>query len=169
VRLLRNYGSPQKHQHDLLGANSRLDELQAAVLRVKLRHLPRWNDRRRELAARYLAGLADLPLDLPAPPSWADPVWHAFVIAHDQRDAIADGLLGEGVETGLHYPVPPAAQPCYAEAGHRVSPVAAALHDRVLSLPVGPELTDEEAQLVVRSVREVVGRLGQLTAPGGRP
>ena len=116
VRMLRNYGSKVKYHHEVPGLNSRLDSLQAAVLRVKLRHLDEWNERRRAVAARYLERLAGVDgLDLPEVPDWAEPVWHLFVVRHPQpRRAAAARSREAGVDTIIHYPIPPHLTGAYA-------------------------------------------------------
>jgi dTDP-3-amino-3,4,6-trideoxy-alpha-D-glucose transaminase len=118
IRLLRNYGSRKKYFNEVKGLNSRLDELQAALLRVKLRHLDQWNRRRAELAARYTAGLTNVPgLTLPAVAPGAIPCWHLFTVWTTQRDALQEHLRGAGVETLIHYPVPPHLSDAYKD-GH---------------------------------------------------
>ena len=117
VRLLRNYGSRRKYQHEVAGQNSRLDEIQAAVLRVKLRHLDAWNDRRRAIAARYSQELANTSVGLPGVAPGADPVWHLYVVTSDRRDELAEHLGQQGVETLIHYPVPPHRQAAYEAEG----------------------------------------------------
>jgi dTDP-3-amino-3,4,6-trideoxy-alpha-D-glucose transaminase len=161
VRTLRNYGSKVKYHHDLPGLNSRLDSLQAAVLRVKLRHLDDWNERRRAVAGRYLERLAGLDgLALPAVAEWAEPVWHLFVVRHPQRDALQARLSQAGVDTIIHYPIPPHLSGAYAAgfADTRL-PVAERLAGEVLSLPIGPHLAIEDAERVAAAVREAVGAL----------
>ncbi len=160
LRTLRNYGSRTKYVHETLGVNSRLDELQAAVLRVKLRHLDRWNERRREVAAHYLAALADLApttgLTLPAVPAWAEPVWHLFVVRSPERDRLQQHLKAQGIETLVHYPTPPHRQGAYRhlELLPGRLPLAEALHEQVLSLPLGPHLTGAGVAAVVSSLRD---------------
>lgn len=148
---LRNYGSREKYHHIAIGTNSRLDELQAAFLRVKLRHLDEWNERRRLIALHYTQELADLPLKTPTVRSGSESVWHLYVVQCSERDALRDFLQRYGVETGIHYPIAPARQDCYRHLGLPES--AQALSDSVLSLPIGPHLTNEEVQCVVRTVR----------------
>jgi dTDP-4-amino-4,6-dideoxygalactose transaminase len=152
VRLLRNYGSPKKYVHEVQGVNSRLDEVQAAVLRVKLQHLDEWNRRRQEIAALYLEALHDAPLVLPRVPAWAEPVWHLFVVRHPDRQAFQEGLQEDGVQTLVHYPTPPHLQGAYRSLGYRPGnfPITEAIHREVLSLPIGPHL--DEAQAVVEAV-----------------
>jgi dTDP-4-amino-4,6-dideoxygalactose transaminase len=162
VRLLRNYGSKVKYHHDELGLNSRLDSLQAAFLRVKLQRLDDWNERRRAVAARYLERLAGVDgLLLPSPEPWAEPVWHLFVVRHPQRDALQAALAEAGVDTIIHYPIPPHLTGAYArgfEAGRL--PIAELLADEVLSLPMGPQLALADAELVAEAVREAGAALG---------
>jgi dTDP-4-amino-4,6-dideoxygalactose transaminase len=155
VRLLRNYGSKAKYSHQMKGVNSRLDEIQAAVLNVKLGHLDDWNQRRQALADRYLRDLAGAPVRLPHVPPWAQPSWHLFVVRSAVRAALREHLRGCGVETQIHYPLSPSRQPAYADLGLTggSSPVSELLQEEVLSLPMGPHVTDEQASLVVESVR----------------
>jgi dTDP-4-amino-4,6-dideoxygalactose transaminase len=156
VRLLRNYGSQKKYHHEVKGFNSRVDELQAAFLRVKLRKLDEWNDRRRVIAARYLAGLTDVPgLILPTVPAWADPVWHLFVVRHAAREELQAHLTAAGVGTLVHYPVPAHRSAAYAEAGWSPGafPISEELAATVLSLPIGPHLTPEQIDHVVNETR----------------
>lgn len=152
VRRLRNYGSVVKYRHEVQGFNARLDELQAAVLRVKLPRLEDWNDRRRTLAARYLDGLARVPaLGLPHVPEGVEPVWHLFVVRHPRRDELQRHLADAGVETLIHYPVPPHLSGAYAGRGFEKGgfPITERLAVTVLSLPMGPHLThDMQAQVV---------------------
>jgi dTDP-3-amino-3,4,6-trideoxy-alpha-D-glucose transaminase len=153
VRELRNYGSTEKYRHDARGGNARLDELQAALLRVKLAVLETWNERRRALARRYLDELDGLAL--PAVPDWADPVWHLFAVRHPQRDRLQSRLADAGVETLIHYPVPPHLCGAYADLGLGPGslPIAERIADEQLSLPMGPHVTDEQAALVIAAVR----------------
>jgi dTDP-4-amino-4,6-dideoxygalactose transaminase len=156
VRVLRNYGSRVKYQHDAVGFNSRLDELQAALLRVKLAHLEDWNARRREVAAHYLKELAGLPgLVLPVVPSWADPVWHLFVVRSAARKHLQDTLGQRGIGTMIHYPVPPHRQPAYAQPGAVEGrlPLSDRLAEEVLSLPIGPHVSVEDRRAVAAAVR----------------
>jgi dTDP-4-amino-4,6-dideoxygalactose transaminase len=151
VRLLRSYGSRGKNLHEAPGFNSRLDELQAAVLEVKLRHLDEWNERRRELAARYRNGLIDTSLELPQVPPEADPVHHLFVVRSPDRDALRERLANDRIETMIHYPTAPHLQPAYSGLGlmSGALPVAQRLQEVVLSLPLYPQLRDEELDEVI--------------------
>ncbi|MCA0197281.1 MAG: DegT/DnrJ/EryC1/StrS family aminotransferase [Proteobacteria bacterium] len=156
LRVLRNYGSRVKYVNDEPGWNSRLDPLQAAVLRVKLKHLDAWNARRAAIARQYLEGLADTGLILPEVPDWADPVWHLFVVRHPQRDALQKTLGEAGIGTLIHYPIPPHRQQTYAGLGFPADafPLASRLANEVLSLPMGPHLTLDAAKSVVNSLRQ---------------
>ncbi|MEU2348205.1 DegT/DnrJ/EryC1/StrS family aminotransferase [Modestobacter sp. NPDC049651] len=155
LRSLRNYGSTQKYVHDEIGWNSRLDELQAALLSVKLRRLAEWNARRAEVARRYDAGLAGTDLVLPVTDAGTEPVWHLYVVRTPERDALRDHLAAAGVETLVHYPLPPHRQRAFAgtplAAAHL--PVADQLAGEVLSLPMGPHLTPSEQDAVIDAVR----------------
>jgi dTDP-4-amino-4,6-dideoxygalactose transaminase len=161
VRMLRNYGSKVKYHHDLPGMNSRLDSLQAAFLRVKLRRLDEWNDRRRAVAARYLERLDGVDaLVLPAVAEWAEPVWHLFVVRHPRRDDLQERLRQAGVDTIIHYPIPPHLTGAYAAGFARGDlPVAEHLGNEVLSLPMGPHLPLQDAEHVAAAVRDAVGAL----------
>jgi dTDP-3-amino-3,4,6-trideoxy-alpha-D-glucose transaminase len=159
IRRLRNYGSSRKYHHDVRGVNSRLDEIQAAVLRVKLPRLDEWNARRAEVAGRYVDEIEGDRLTLPIVPSWAVPVWHLFVVRLSRRDELQAGLAERGVETLIHYPVPPHQQPAYEGEAWPSLLVSERLHREVLSLPIGPHLSMEQISAVVRSVNEVVSGL----------
>lgn len=155
LRLLRNYGTKEKYVSDRIGVNSRLDEIQAAVLRVKLRYLDRWNGRRKAVADRYLDDLAATSVILPTVPEWAEPAWHLFVVRSEQRDALRRRLHAGGVEALVHYPRPPHRQAAY---GVGLSlPIADRIHAEVLSLPIGPHLGGDEVDHVVSLVREMDG------------
>lgn len=158
VRMLRNYGSEKKYDHQALGCNSRLDEIQAAVLRIKLRRLGEWNEERRAIAARYDALLAGLPVIVPEVPEWATPVWHLYVIRSEQRDALQAHLQIQGIQTVIHYPVPPHQQACYAsEMAGASHPLAEVLCGEVLSLPMYPGLTEAEQQRVAQAIASFQG------------
>lgn len=154
IRVLRNYGSRVKYNNEVQGMNSRLDPLQAAVLRVKLRVLDAWNDRRRRIASQYLECMTDVGLILPAVPQWAEPVWHLFVVRHPQRDGIQQHLTAAGIGTLIHYPIPPHQQQCYAkENGNDLYPIATQLASEVLSLPLGPHLLKAQVPQVVSELK----------------
>ena len=163
VRRLRNYGSAVKYHHDVAGYNSRLDELQAALLRVKLRRLDEWNGRRRSIARSYLDGLAGLPLSLPVVPQWAEPAWHLFVVQSRGRDALQKELSARGVGTVIHYPIPAHRQACYAAGPWGPLPIAERLSAEVLSLPMDPTLRPDAVARVVSAVRAATEALGRET------
>jgi dTDP-4-amino-4,6-dideoxygalactose transaminase len=156
IRRLRNYGSAKRYFSDEKGVNSRLDPLQAAVLGVKLKHLGEWNARRAAIAGRYFEAFADLPIGLPSVPDWAQHAWHLFVITSPDRDALAARLKAGGVETIVHYPVPPHLQQAYADLDLPAGsfPIAERLANEVLSLPVGPHMSDEQVERVIAAVRK---------------
>jgi dTDP-4-amino-4,6-dideoxygalactose transaminase len=162
LRVLRNYGSRVKYVNEVRGVNSRLDDLQAAILGVKLRVLDEWNVRRARIAARYADALRDTPLVLPVVPEWATHAWHLYVVrvpgGATARDRVQRLLADAGVGTIIHYPIPPHRQQAYADLGIPADafPLARAMADEVLSLPIGPHLTDEQQHRVIDA----------LTAPG---
>jgi dTDP-4-amino-4,6-dideoxygalactose transaminase len=155
-RQLRNYGSSVKYYNEVIGSNSRLDEIQAAVLRVKLTRLDQWNQRRMRTAAAYLDALRDVEgLTLPFVPEWASPVWHLFVARSPHRDSLAAHLRSRGVDSIFHYPVPPHLQKAYAhlEIPKGAYPISERIHTEVLSLPIGPHLSDAHTAQVIDAVK----------------
>ena len=155
VRMLRNYGSRKKYYNDVRGCNSRLDELQAAFLRVKLKRLDEWNERRAGIAAKYLQAFSPLKdLTLPHVPDWAKPVWHLFVVRHPLRDRMQQILTDAGIGTLVHYPVPPHLSGAYADLKlpSGAFPVAEDLANTVLSLPIGPHVSDASLHQVIHAV-----------------
>jgi dTDP-4-amino-4,6-dideoxygalactose transaminase len=158
LRMLRNYGSRIKYQHDFKGFNSRLDELQAALLQVKLKHLDRWNDARRQLAIAYLDRLDNLALDLPFVARDCEPVWHLFVIRSPARDSIQIRLAQSGIGTMIHYPIPPHQQPAYSELGYRKGdfPISERIHDEILSLPMYPQMPIGKVDTVVNELQKII-------------
>ncbi len=152
IRVLRNYGSKVKYHNEVKGYNSRLDELQAAFLREKLKTLDADNAHRGKLAGLYTELLADTGLALPVVPAWTEPVWHIYAVRTPKRDQLQTYLQQNGIATMIHYPIPPHLQPAYAELGLAAGsfPLTEAIHSEVLSLPMGPHL-DEDA------VRKIVG------------
>ena len=161
VALLRNYGSRRKYVNEVIGCNSRLDPLQAAVLRVKLAKLDAWNTRRRRIAQRYNQAWGDSRLLLPLTAEGAEPVWHLYVIRHPHRDALADALAQRGVSTLIHYPIAPHRQQAYAGmAAHLPAlPLAESLSQQVLSLPIGPHLDETDIEQVIAAVDATAGAL----------
>ena len=155
LRMMGNYGSEVKYYNEAKGINSRLDEFQAAFLRVKLARLDEWNLRRRQIASDYLAALEGVAnLILPHVPAWADPVWHLFMVRHPQRDLLQKHLTANGVGTIIHYPVPPHLQKAYAELGYTrgAFPISEKLADEVLSLPMSAHQSAEETSYVVEQL-----------------
>ena len=158
VKVLSNYGSSKKYHNEEKGFNSRLDELQAAFLREKLQKLDEWNQRRSNIATLYNQQLASLKdLILPEIKSWAKSVWHLYVIQHSQRDKLAKQLSEAGVETMIHYPIPPHLQPAYKELGYAKGqfPIAEKIHAQVLSLPIGPSMTLAQVEKVISLMRKL--------------
>ncbi|MEN6326648.1 MAG: DegT/DnrJ/EryC1/StrS family aminotransferase [Syntrophomonas sp.] len=155
IKMLRDYGSSSKYYNQVRGYNSRLDELQAAFLRVKLSHLDEWNERRRKLAACYHEGL-DAVMPLSMVPEWAEPVWHLIVVRSLERDHLRDYLLSNGVGCGIHYPVPPHLQPAYAEfkLSQGNFPLTEAISNEVLSLPLWPQMSRSDVERVVNLLKQ---------------
>lgn len=158
LRALRNYGSKVKYVNVERGYNSRLDELQAAFLRVKLGKLDEWNDRRRALAARYEDRLAGTALGLPRAPQWAEPVWHLYVVRTAKRAELVKALDAAGVGSLIHYPIPPHLQQAYADLGLPKGslPLAETLAETVLSLPIGPHMNLDSVDAVAAAVRRAL-------------
>ncbi|MEN9862343.1 MAG: glutamate--dTDP-6-deoxy-D-xylo-hex-3-ulose 3-aminotransferase [Pseudomonadota bacterium] len=157
IRVLGNYGSQVKYHNEVKGYNSRLDELQAALMRVKLKALDKWNTRRKTIANEYLSKLAGSNLVLPFVPDWVDPVWHLFVVRSQQREHLQVQLGDAGIGTMIHYPIPPHQQPAYAELNYKQGdfPIAEIIHREVLSLPIGPHLNDEAVIAVIKALKEL--------------
>lgn len=155
VRMLRNYGSHTKYHNEVKGFNCRLDELQAAMLRVKLPTLDRENQSRAEVARKYTMGLQGVPgLVLPVVLESSQHVWHQYVIRHPTRDALRERLSAAGVDTIIHYPIPPHLQPAYSELGLRPGslPTSERIHEEVLSLPMWPSITGAVVEQVIQAV-----------------
>lgn len=161
VRVLGNYGSRLKYFNEVQGFNSRLDELQAALLRAKLKKLDEWNERRKQIAQYYLQSLANISdLLLPCVPQWVEPVWHLFVIRHPNRKELQEHLSAAGIGTLIHYPLPPYSQKAYASLGDTSAsfPLTSRMANEVLSLPMGPHLSMKQAEHVASSIRNSVCR-----------
>jgi dTDP-4-amino-4,6-dideoxygalactose transaminase len=158
IRMLANHGRHSKYIHTCEGVNSRLDGLQAAVLRVKLRHLDAWNAARRRIAERYVSALATSPLELPTVRPECEPVWHLFVVRTADRDRLQAQLKENGIETGVHYPCPLHLQPAYQHLGLSAGdlPVTERVAARILSLPIFPEMTEPQADRVVTAVKDAL-------------
>jgi dTDP-4-amino-4,6-dideoxygalactose transaminase len=162
VSVLRNYGSRVKYHNEVKGYNSRLDELQSALLRKKLVVLDEWNARRARIAAHYSEALVDqAQITLPVVPDGMTPAWHLYVIRHPGRDLLAKKLEEAGIGTMIHYPIPPHLQPAYAELGYQSGdfPIAEAIHREVLSLPMSPAMTLDQADQVAQAVRNALSAL----------
>lgn len=161
LRQLRNYGSSVRYVHEERGFNSRLDPLQAAVLRVKLAHLDLWNAHRRRIADRYLRELAGTGLVLPTVSAESESSWHLFPVRHPRRDALREALAAASVETLIHYPIPPHLQRAYADLGYVRGrfPIAEMIADTVLSLPIGPAMTDAQVDTVISTLRAVLPQI----------
>lgn len=154
IRVLRNYGSRFKYMNEVKGFNSRLDPVQTAVLRVKLKILDEWNERRSKIATEYLNLLADnSKITLPYVPKWAEPAWHLFVVRHPERDAFQQRLTEAGIGTMIHYPIPPHMQEAYTDTLFAESefPLAEAIAKEVISLPMGPHLNLQKVRLLFNS------------------
>ena len=167
VRRLRDHGSTRKYEHDEMGVNARMDELQAAVLRVKLHHLDEWNARRRAVAARYAELLATTDVDLPITRPAAQHVFHLYVVRVVERERVRQLLADRGIATGIHYPTPIHQQPAALGLGRVAGDlrVTEAFADQILSLPMYAELADEQVQYVADSLRAAL----RLVDRKGRP
>lgn len=154
--MLRNHGQTRRYVHEFVGYNERMHGFQGAVLNVKLKYLDTWNARRCQIARRYHDGLAGLPLALPQEAEHARAVWHLYVIRCGRRDALQQHLERAGIATGIHYPVPMSRQPAMQPylAGRPALPEAERMADEVLSLPMYPEMTDEQVDYVIAKVKE---------------
>ncbi|MFJ5439256.1 DegT/DnrJ/EryC1/StrS family aminotransferase [Pectobacterium brasiliense] len=157
---LRNYGSHKRYENIYQGVNSRLDELQAAFLSVKLKFLNEANARRQEIAGAYYNGIKNNLITLPQlPSSITEHVWHLFVIESDTRDKLQAYLTKCDIQTLIHYPTPPHLQEAYEELGFNVGdfPVTERIHKQVLSLPISPTMTNEEVQIIIKAINEYQG------------
>lgn len=154
IRVLRNYGSRMKYVNEVQGVNSRLDPIQAAVLRVKLAHLDAWTDRRRSIASEYGVRVQCQGLIRPYVPDWADPVWHLYVVRSQNRDQLQSQMTERGIGTLIHYPIPPHMQRAYAymRLSPDALPLARCLADEALSLPIGPQMSVEDVASVATAL-----------------
>ena len=161
LRALRNYGSHEKYINPVKGFNSRLDPLQASILRVKLKYLDAWNSLRSTIANRYQVELACSDFILPTTEKWADPVWHLFVIRHRQRDLLQKMLDAAGVGSLIHYPIPPHLQGAYQELGYSEGafPISEAIHSEVISLPIWPHMDSASVSKVIEACNIVAATL----------
>jgi len=158
ARHIRVHGSERRYYHDIIGGNFRMDGFQAAVLNVKLPHLVKWTERRQAIAARYRLGIKLTGVHLPAAPDYGRSVLHQFTVLHPQRDALREYLTSHDVGTDLIYPVPLHLQQCYAQLGYTrgTFPVAELTSDNCISLPIFPELTDDQVDYVISSINSFV-------------
>lgn len=161
VRALGNYGSHEKYRNLYQGVNSRLDEIQAAMLSVKLKYLDESTRQRRVIVNAYLKGIDNAAIQLPLPAStdareYEQHVWHLFVVRSAQRDRLQAHLAAQGIQTNIHYPIPPHKQNAYAAMSELSLPITEAIHTEVLSLPLSPVMTLEEAQLVIDACNSFV-------------
>jgi dTDP-4-amino-4,6-dideoxygalactose transaminase len=156
LRMLRDYGQSQKYHHEIIGYNRRLDTLQAAVLRVKLKHLDAWNNARRENARLYNHFLRNSEIILPGEADYSEPVWHLYAIRAAERDALREFLSSRGIATGIHYPIPIHRQPAYRDLGYPQGqfPVSERCADELVSLPMYAELTPVQIEYVAAAVDE---------------
>jgi dTDP-4-amino-4,6-dideoxygalactose transaminase len=158
IRMLRDWGQDRKYHHLLHGYNYRMEGFQGAILRVKLRHLERWIERRRAIVKTYNEQLAGLDVVRPAEMPWARHVYHLYTLRSDNRDALQADLLNEGIQTGVHYSTPAHLQPAYAHLGYGPNsfPESKKAAREVLSLPLYPELTESQVQTVLDALTEIV-------------
>jgi dTDP-4-amino-4,6-dideoxygalactose transaminase len=156
IRMLRNYGAKVKYHHETVGFNRRLDSMQAAILRVKLKHLDEWNASRRRVAAAYAERLADLPVVVPEVGQDNEPVWHLYVIRAAERDQLQRRLAEAGIDTGLHYPIPLHRQPACPEFHGQAFPVSEVIAAECLSLPMFAEMTTEQVDTVAATLRDAL-------------
>jgi len=161
IRLLRNYGSSVKYKNEIQGFNSRLDPIQAAILRVKLKYLDLWNLRRKTIAETYLKKIDENFLTKPSIPKWAESAWHLFVIQHTQRDRLQAALDNFDINTLVHYPTPPHRQIAYCSGTSHwgMLPITEKVSSNVLSLPIGPHLSMERVEFVVSTLNAILQKI----------
>jgi dTDP-4-amino-4,6-dideoxygalactose transaminase len=160
IRMLRNYGSKVKYRHELPGVNSRIDELQAAFLRVKLAHLDLWNSRRKSIANDYWNRISAIEnqMILPETPPWADSVWHLFVIRHPERDKLQQYLSDNSIQTIIHYPIPPRLSQTYKDSKSEGNfPISEQLAREVLSLPISPHHSATQIDHIISKLNSFSG------------
>jgi dTDP-4-amino-4,6-dideoxygalactose transaminase len=156
IRMMRNYGSKVKYYNDIEGLNSRLDEIQAALLRIKLTHLKEINDERNKIATMYNKGINNSKIDLPTVRLGADSIYHQYVIKCEDRDGLQKFLIDNGIQTQIHYPIPPHLAKCYDYLGHKVGdyPITERYANEVLSIPIYTGMNDEEVEYVIDKLNE---------------
>lgn len=158
VRTLRHHGQTKKYVHQFIGINSRLDDLQAAVLSVKLKYLDGWNARRRDIAAKYAEGFKSFPIRIPVEPADVKHIYHQYTMRVADRDDVQRRLGEAGISSAVHYPLPLPYQPALETLGYQRGdfPESEKAANEVLSLPIFPEMTSEEVELVVKGVNQLV-------------
>ncbi|UYZ82836.1 DegT/DnrJ/EryC1/StrS family aminotransferase [Entomomonas sp. E2T0] len=154
IKALRNYGSNEKYKNIYQGTNSRLDEIQAAILAVKLQYLDQEIQYRQSIAKKYIEGITNPHITLPTVTNLTAHVWHLFVIRCKERDTLKDYLHKNNIETLIHYPIPPHKQICYKQWNNISLPITEQIHQEVLSLPISPVLTDQEVHRIIEKVNE---------------
>lgn len=161
LRALRDHAQSKRYHHDELGFNYRMDALQGAVLRIKLKYLDEWTAARQSLASRYQRALRDLPIQLPVEAADRRHAWHLFVLLHSERDRLRGELDARQIQTGLHYPVPVHLQKAYKHLGHRVGdfPIAERIGRECLTLPLYPEMSLRQQEAVVETLREALDQV----------
>jgi dTDP-4-amino-4,6-dideoxygalactose transaminase len=153
LRMLRNYGQPKKYYHDFVGVNSRLDEMQAAVLRVKLKYLDEWNEKRRKAAKKYDELLDNVDMVIPVEKGYAKHVYHLYVVRSNHRDSLIQSMKENGVQTLIHYPVPVHMQKPYLNLGYQNKlPVTERIFKEIISLPMHPFISDDEIEKIVECI-----------------
>lgn len=159
IKALRNYGSRYKYVNDLKGFNSRLDPLQAAILRTKLPYLDNWNSRRIAVAQMYTNHLHNIGLSLPCVANWASPVWHQYVVRCKNRENFQEKLACSGVPTLIHYPIPPYSQVAYSNDDYLSEsfPITNRLSNEIISLPIGPHMPPSDLELIINNVKSSIG------------
>jgi dTDP-4-amino-4,6-dideoxygalactose transaminase len=163
IRMLRDWGQDRKYHHLLHGYNYRMEGFQGAILRVKLRHLERWTEARRSVVEQYNNLLADSGVETPTEMPWARHVYHVYTLRTDDRDGLQAALQAEGIQTGIHYPVPVHLQPAYADPGYGrgAFPRSEEAAEQVLSLPLYPELSSQAIAEVAAAVKKAVANRTQ--------
>jgi len=158
LRMMRNYGQPKKYYHDFVGVNSRLDEIQAAILRVKLKHLDEWNERRGKIAKLYNKFFEDSDVVAPVEKEYANHIYHLYVIRHKDRDKLQQYLLKNGIQTQVHYPIPVHKQKAYLDSGGDAQlPVTEKMCGEILSLPIYPSLKNKELEYIANTIKGLRG------------
>jgi dTDP-4-amino-4,6-dideoxygalactose transaminase len=170
LEMLRNYGQKEKYHHQFRGYNRRLDTLQAAILRVKLKYLEKWNAARRWNAKLYQENLEGAGVVTPTEATGAESVWHLYVIRTESRDMLREGLVSKGINPGIHYPIPIHLQPAYKDLGYKRGdfPITEAHAQRILSLPMYAELTPESIQYVAQSIQTILSEKGKSPSVAGQ-